>query len=843
MARGRLRIYLGAAPGVGKTYAALGEARRRRERGADVVVGLAETHGRVQTAELLDGLEVLARRVERKGAVGELDLDALIARRPAVAVVDEIARTNSSGSRNAKRWQDVEELLDAGIDVISTVNVHHLESLTDVAQQITGVYQQETVPDDVVRRADQIELCDMSPTALRRRMSHGNVYSADKVDAALSNYFREGNLTALRELALLWVADRVDEGLARYRGAHNIRLTWEARERVVVALTGGPEGETLIRRAARIAARSPGGRPQPSQLMAVHVVSSDELARTPPETLRAQQRLLSELGGGYHQVIGDNVAASLLEFARGVNATQIVLGSSRRRGWQYLFGPGVGAVVSRDAEDIDVHMVGHEHAGRGRGPLSILGGGLGRNRTVWGWLLAVVLPVVVTLALRVPPLNLLDTTTNILLHLLVTVAVALAGGLWPALFSATWNTVLLALFFSAPSGTLTVPLLDNAAALVASVIVGATVAVVVDLAARRSAQAALARAEAGALSLLASSVLDGDEPVPALLGRVRETFGQRSAALLEQGENGQWRVVDSTGPEPCTDPGQADALVSVSDSLALGLRGHVLPASDRRVLSAFATSVGIVLERQRLTRDAAEARRQAAGNRIRTALLAAVSHDLRTPLTSVKASVSSLRATDIALDEADRTELLETIEESTDRLNGLIDNLLDMSRLQTDSVCPQFKEVGLEEVVPRALIGVPQELVSVDVPEQLARVRCDSGLLERAVANVVENAVRHNPAGAAPVRVSASVLGAIVELRVGDHGPGVPDESKERIFEAFQRLGDTPRGTGIGLGLAVARGFTEAMDGSLVAEDTPGGGLTMVFALLTGDARPVSGSD
>ena len=278
MARGRHRIYLGAAPGVGKTVAMLDEGRRRHARGTDVVVGLVETHGREHTAEMVDGLEVVPRaRLEHRGvALEDMDLDALLARRPAVALVDELAHTNVPGSRHEKRWQDIDALLDAGIDVISTVNIQHLESLNDVVESITGVVQRETVPDEVVRRADQIELVDMSPEALRRRMAHGNIYPAEKVDAALANYFRVGNLSALRELALLWLADRVEEGLGRYRADHGIDSSWPTRERVVVALSGGPEGETLLRRGARIASRGAGG-----ELLAVHVARSDGLSGAP----------------------------------------------------------------------------------------------------------------------------------------------------------------------------------------------------------------------------------------------------------------------------------------------------------------------------------------------------------------------------------------------------------------------------------------------------------------------------------------------------------------------------------------------------------------------------------
>src|SRR6202020_969783 len=338
--RGQLRIYLGAAAGVGKTFAMLSEGHRRVERGADVVVAFAETHGRPQTAAQIDGLEVVPRkRLEYRGSsFEEMDVDAVLARKPQIALVDELAHSNVPGSRNEKRWQDVSELLDAGIDVISAVNVQHLESVTDVVEQITGVVQRETVPDAVVRAADQVELVDMTAEGLRRRLAHGTIYPPEKIDAALTNYFRAGNLTALRELALLWLADKVDEGLQKYRAEHGIQGTWETRERVVVALTGGPEGRTLIRRAARIAARSAGG-----DLLAVHITKSDGLTGADPAALASQRRLAESVGATYHQVVGDNISEALLTFARAENATQLVLGASRRS-WlsTMLSGPGIG---------------------------------------------------------------------------------------------------------------------------------------------------------------------------------------------------------------------------------------------------------------------------------------------------------------------------------------------------------------------------------------------------------------------------------------------------------------------------------------------------------------------
>ena len=569
MGRGKLRIYLGAAPGVGKTYAMLGEGHRRAERGTDVVVGFAETHGRQHTADMLDGLEVLPRReiAYRGTSFTEMDLDALLQRHPAVALVDELAHTNVPGSRNTKRWQDIEELLVAGIDVISTVNIQHLESLNDVVEKITGVPQRERVPDAVVRAADQVELVDMSPEALRRRLAHGNVYPAEKVDASLGNYFRVGNLTALRELALLWTADKVDEAMQGYRAAHDIEGTWETRERVVVALTGGPEGETLIRRAARIAARSVGG-----DLLAVHVTRSDGLTGASPAQLAEQRVLVENLGGTYHQVLGDDIPEALLQFARAENATQLVLGGSRRsRLSALLSGPGIGATTIRDSGEIDVHLVTHAQIGRGRG-LPRLHGSLTLRRRLQGIALAIIMLPLLTLALVYERQH-LNLVSDVLLFLLTVVVVAVVGGLLPAMLAAVAGSVLLNYYFTPPLHTFNISETNNSLALGVFVLVAALVSSVVDLAARRTRQAARATAESETLGTLAGSILRGETALPALLERVREAFGLTSVTLLERiattpghgmtarGPADPWTVVASAGPDQCEQPKDADTEV------------------------------------------------------------------------------------------------------------------------------------------------------------------------------------------------------------------------------------------------------------------------------------------
>ncbi|MFF7586938.1 ATP-binding protein [Kitasatospora purpeofusca] len=846
--RGRLRVYLGSAPGVGKTYRMLDEARRRQERGADVVVGWIECHGRRHTEAMLDGLEVVpgVHRAYRDTDFEEMDLDGVLRRKPTVVLVDELAHTNIPGGRHGKRWQDVDELLDAGIDVITTVNIQHLESLNDVVQKITGIPQRETVPDEVVRRADQIELVDMAPQALRRRMAHGNVYKAEKVDAALSNYFRVGNLTALRELALLWVAGRVDEGLRDYRASHNIDRVWETRERVVVALTGGPEGETLVRRAARIADRTAGG-----DLLAVHVTRSDGLAGASSGALAQQRQLVESLGGSYHVVVGDDIPTSLLAFARAHDATQLVLGTSRRgRTARFLTGPGIGETTVDASEDIDVHMVTHEFTGRGR--LPALGRRHSRRRTVAGFLAGPIVPSLLTLVLSQFH-DTVNLTTDALIFQLGVVVVALLGGATSALLASLVASVLLNYFFIPPVHAFTIGETNNIIALVVFAAVALTVSTVVDHATRLTARAARATAEAETLSTLAGSVLRGADALPALLEKSRTAFGMSSVALLGRtgGEvlascDTAAEVKDAAGGDRADNGGAAPDHTLVTTEVPVGadavlvLTGRRLPAADQRVLTAFAAHVAAALERDRLAVVAAEVEPIKAADRMRTALLAAVSHDLRTPLAAALASVGSLRSPDVEFSAEDQAELLATADESLVKLTRLVDNLLDMSRLQAGALTLHLAETHLDEILPRALDSLADPYAPVQPLdlETVPPVLADPPLLERVLANVITNALRHNAPGA-PVLVAASHHAGRVELRVIDRGPGIAPEDRDRVFLPFQRLGDTDNTTGVGLGLALSRGLAEAMDGSLEVEDTPGGGTTMLLTLPAAPARPL----
>jgi two-component system sensor histidine kinase KdpD len=829
-------LYLGAAPGVGKTFAMLNEGRRRNERGTDVVVGFVETHGRPRTADQLGDLECVGRRrIEYRGTeFEEMDVNAVIARRPEVALVDELAHTNVPGSGNEKRWRDVEQLLDAGIDVISTLNIQHLESVNDVVERITGVKQRETIPDDVVRRADQIELVDMTPEALRRRMAHGNVYKSDRIDAALANYFRPGNLAALRELALLWLADRVDEGLEDYRERHSITEPWETRERVLVAITGAPGTDALIRRAARMAHRSRG------ELLGVHVRNDDGLAGGGrSDAVERHRKLLTDLGGEYHEVVASDIAAALADLARVENVTQLVLGASRRSRWVELVRGSVINRVIRLTGPIDLHVISQDKAAGDQHELQLSGRFLRRGsaltprRRAAGLAIAVLgLPLLTFSLARVRDDFTLGTV--LLLFLVLVVATAAVGGPLLAIATAIVAFMCANYYFAPPLHRWEIDDRQNLLALIVFLVVAGVVSAFVDAAARRARDATRARSDAETLARLAANV-QYDDPLADLIVFVRSSFGLDGASVLARTEPGHddapWRTEASAGSTPPASPEGADLTLPLGDDVVLALVGGRLTGADRQVLNAFAAQLSAARERARLSEAAAQATALTEANALRTALLQAVSHDLRTPLASIKASASSLRQHDIEWSPQDEAAFLETIEDETDRLTALVSNLLDMSRLQAGVLQPELRPVNLEEVVPAAIASLGERAygVVVDVPETLEPVRADAALLERVVANLVENAMRWSPLDR-PARVTAGRVHDRVDVRIIDHGPGVKPANREQIFQPFQRLGDRG-GTGVGLGLAVARGFVRAMEGELIIEDTPEGGTTAVVSL------------
>jgi two-component system sensor histidine kinase KdpD len=832
-ARGSLRIYLGASPGVGKTFKMLGEGVRRKERGTDVVIGVVETHGRSQTAAQMGDLEVVPRRTisYRDTVLTEMDVDAIIARAPQVVLVDEYAHTNVPGSRHEKRWQDVEELLDAGIDVISTLNIQHLESLNDVITRITGTTQRETVPDDIVRRADQLELVDMAPEAIRRRMAHGNIYPAERVDAALANYFRVGNLSALRELALLWVADRVEESLSSYFAAHGISENWETRERVVVGITGAPGGDAVIRRAARMAGRVGG------ELIGVHVAVDDGLSSNGGDDLVEQRTLVEELGGVVHDVIAPNTAEAVAAFARREKATQLVLGASRRSRWHEVLHGSFAATVARLAPEIDVHIIARADAPapattRRRRHLQIRT----RGRVVAAIGMTVIgLPLLI--AVTVPFRSDIALSTELLLALVVVLVIAATGGLVVGIVAAVVASLLVNWFFVPPYGRLTIAETENVISLAVFVIVAVAVGALVEHSSRRAIEARRARLEAESLVRASTSLAVDPHPVDRLIEQIQSTFALDGVCLVVHEEPERRVIAGDVAGVPSASVTIAPSAArphggASTDRRVLSLYGRPLSVDDERLLRALTDQLDVALDNQQLADEAHDAAALAEIDAVRTAMLRAVSHDLRTPLASIKAIVSGLRDPAVPWSEPEVSEALLTVEEETDRLTRLVANLLDASRLQIGTLAVDLRPTPIDEVVDAAVrsLGLAPGRVAIDESEHMIVARCDPTLLERSLANVIANADRYGPPDR-PVRIDVAEIGDAVHVRIVDQGVGIGPEQRAGAVQPFQRLGDTPDGEGVGLGLSIAQGFVDAMGGTLSLDDTPGGGLTVTIVL------------
>ncbi|MGE2719262.1 DUF4118 domain-containing protein [Mycolicibacterium celeriflavum] len=821
---GDLRVYLGAAPGVGKTYSMLAEAHRRLERGTDVVAAVVDTHGRRKVGQQVAGIEVVPpRTIEYNGLTyHEIDVASIMQRRPKVVLVDDLAHTNAPGCKNKKRWQDVEELLNAGITVITTVNIQNLESVSDLATQITGVEETDRIPDEVVRAADQIELVDITPEALRRRLAHGNVFPPERVDAALSNYFRPENLTALRQLTLLWLADQVDAALAKYRSDKKISDRWAPRERVVVGVTGGPESEVLVRRASRIASRTG------ADLRVVHVVDGGGLTAISDQQKKAVRELAASLGATMHTVVGDDVASSLIDYAHDVNATQLVVGTSRRSRLSRMFDEGISEAVVQQSGNLDVHMVTHDQASTGISWSRLST----RQLRVTSWVAAAVIPAAVCALTLLLPERFRDIGGPGALFFVGVLGTALLGGLAPALVAAVLSGVLITFFLVAPENTFSVHDSDTAIATLTLLLFAVIVATFVDRAARRAREARRANQEAALLTLFADGVLH-DADLDSLLERVRETYSQRAVSLVSS-QTGE--VLAQSGTDPCADIDEADTSVEIGDDeYWMLLTGPALTARDRRVLSGVGKqAVNLLEQRKRAEANNAEVAGQA--DKLRHALLTAVSHDLRTPLAAARAATSRIRNGDVDFSADNTAELLATVEESVDQLTSLVANLLDSTRLAAGAVRPELGPVELEHVVQRALLGIradTDEFTRPGTERVKVEIYCraalaDSELLERVLANLIDNSLRY--AEGSLVRVTAGQVGDRVLIAVVDEGPGIPRGSEQQVFAPFQRLSEDDT-IGIGLGLSVASGFVEAMGGTISASDTPGGGLTVEIDL------------
>jgi two-component system sensor histidine kinase KdpD len=751
---------------------------------------------------------------------------AVLARHPEVVLVDELAHSNIPGSEHTKRWEDVEVLLDAGIDVLTTLNIQHLESLNDVIYRITGIPQKETLPDEVVRRADQIEVVDLTQEGIRERMAAGKIYPAERIDAALANYFRPGNLGALRELALSWTADRVDESVAKYRSLHGIEHPWETKERVIVALAGAVGGEAVVRRAARLAMRSG------AELLGVYVRSTHGLADESSPDLPQQRDLLRQLGGRYHEVVGDDVGDSLLTFAKEQNATQIVLGASRRSRLDEIVRGSPVSKVIRAADAIDIHVISYGGARRALWRRERSESPIGRTRRLFSWAIVVVgLPLLTWWLLGMREQMALHNV--LLVYLLVAVVAAGLGGVLPAIACAMGGFVLANWFFTDPRETLTITDPDNLFALFAFLVVSLAVGLLVGHSSRRSAEARKARAQAEALAATAlPGHLVAGAPAHGLLSRIQEVFSLEAVSLLRK-QRDEWEVLAWEGASQLGSPGEGTEMVELTDDVVLVLLDGTLTMDDRVVLRAFAAQIIQAMEREELQKAADSADSMAEADRLRTALLGAVSHDLRTPLATIKASLTSLLETGVDWSEDDTRTFLESALQETERLNRLVGQLLDASRVQAGAVHVFFRPVGLDEVVSSAVAGLGgarRERIHIDISEALPEVQTDPDLLERVVANLVENALTWSPTDQS-VQIGAGKVAGRIDLRISDRGPGIPSDARETVFQPFQRMGDSPNREGVGLGLAVARGLLEAMGNELLIDDTPGGGTTMVIAL------------
>ncbi|OBH02557.1 hypothetical protein A5696_10590 [Mycobacterium sp. E2699] len=823
MARGKLRVYLGAAPGVGKTYEMLLEGHRQCRQGVDCVIGYIEPHGRRATQALVEGLEVVPRRQVRYrgGVLSEMDVDAVLRRRPQLALIDELAHTNVPGSRNAKRWEDVKELLDAGVDVITTLNIQHLESLGDVVTDITGVRQRETVPDVVVREADELELVDLSTEALRRRMVAGDIYPPDRIDAALSHYFRPGNLTALRELALLWMAGRVDEGLRRYRSEHGISTGWEARERIVVGVSGGPESKALIRRAARLAARTPG-----SDLMAVHVSRSDGLPGADAATLAGLRTLVEDLDGSWHQVVGAEVSSALAQFAQHENATQVIIGESRpRTWWRLLTGREVVARrLSRLSPGLDVHVVSDESPSRFAVRLPQLRGVSGRRRLQALVLTAVLIPAMtVVLALLRTRLSL---SIDLLVYLAVVVLIAVVGGWYPALIAAIMSAVTADFFLTRPLYSLRVALMDDVVALVVYLAVALLVSWTVEVSARRRRLAARSSAEAAVLTSMAEAQLRGEGELPQLLEVMRETFGLEGLSVLERPTtqpSAAWVVTASSGDRPPEGIEEATVQAELDPCSMLAGRGPVLSAADMEIFTACAAQIAQNLGQRRLSRRAAGAERQAESERRRTALTAAADRALTEGVDSAKRAVAALRALPAAARDG---EPIDTLESAVDRIGALANELDDVARARAGALDVRIRQVDVAEVVAAALdeLGPGHHAVNVVLPDDLPNVLSDAAVLTRVVTALTANAIRLSSPGGTPT-IAATPCGDRVEIRfqTGHSGHGPAD------------------GGGDHFTVEAARDLLEAVDGSLRMETGPDGAATVVVSVPAAAADRAQG--
>jgi two-component system sensor histidine kinase KdpD len=865
--RGKLKVFFGAAAGVGKTYAMLEAARELRVDGVDVVVGYIETHGRAETEALLNGLEILPRRaVDHRGAtLEELDLDGALRRRPTVILVDELAHTNAPGSRHAKRWQDVVELLGAGIDVYTTVNVQHVESLNDVVAKITGVVMRETVPDSVFEQADEVELIDLPPDDLLQRFREGKVYVPGLAQEALDNFFRKGNLIALRELSLRRTAERVDAQMRVYRREHAIAPVWPTAERVLVCVGPGPWSARLVRAAKRMADQLG------AEWIAAHVETPAHL-RLPPEakdSVIQTLRLAESLGAQTITLSGTTMSEALLAYAHDRNVSKIVVGKPTRTRWKRLLLGSIVDTLVAGSGDIDVYVIsGREPADE---PAPVRQTAPPADWTAYALAVGAV-AVATGVAWLLFPLA--ELSNVVMVYLLGIAAVAMRTGRGPSLLASVLSVAAFDLFFVPPYLTFGVADLRHVLTFTVMLIAGVVISGLT-VRSRTEAAAAQHRAQQTAALYAMSRELAGTRGGDALLEvaarHVREVFGTPVAVLLPDAggglaawPGGQFEVDANdlgvgrwvfehrqpAGLGTATLPGaSALYLPLVASTGAMGVLGvrpadrHAFDEPERlHRLETFASQTALALERSRLAEAAQDAQVRVETERLRNSLLSSVSHDLRTPLAAITGAVSTILETGGRLDAATQRELLESVHEESERLNRLVQNLLEMTRLQSGAVTLKRELHPPEEVIGAALSRMTSRLagrrVTTRVPPDLPLVPMDDVLVEQVLLNLLDNAVKYTPAGS-PVEIIATGGDRNVTIEIADRGPGLPPGEEDKVFEKFHRAEPTTA-RGAGLGLAICRGIVQAHGGRIWAQNLPGSGVAFLFTLPLGEARPAA---
>jgi two-component system, OmpR family, sensor histidine kinase KdpD len=887
--RGSLKVFFGACAGVGKTFSMLLAARERRAEGLDVVAGYIETHKRAETDQLLEGLETLPPRLtEYRGTqLREFNVDAALKRRPALILVDELAHTNAPGSRHPKRWQDVEELLEAGIDVYTTINVQHIESLNDVVSKITGIPVWETVPDKVLEEAGEIELIDLPPDELLQRLKEGKVYLPQQAERAVQNFFRKGNLIALRELALRRAADRVDAQMRDYREDHAIQDVWQVKERMLVCIGAGGDSESLVRASYRLA------QSLKADWIVLYVETEklQKLSKEQRDVILRTLKLAEELGAETVTLGGHKLSEEVISYARTRNATRIVLGKPTRTGWKrWLFGSLVDTIV-RQASDIGIHVVGNEtnflsqtrenpYFSRSRLYLGLMAEEQ-RPLLKWrpGYLWAVVATAICT-AIAWFMYGNFDLANLIMVYLIGVVVVASRYGRGPSVLSSFLSVILYDLFFVPPRYTFAVAdsqyLITFAVMLlVALVISSMTVSIryQAKIAGHRERRIALLYA----MSRDLAATRGEQNIVHIAIKHVAEVF-EAQAVILLPNESGRIVYPKTEGSaESChgsdlsvaqwvydhcqmagygTDTLPGGEMVYIPLKAASGVLGVLvlLPLNkarlalpeQQRLLETFVSQIAMALERVRLSMEAHLAQVKVETEQLRNTLLSAISHDLRTPLAAIVGASGALVENSDKMDSHSRQELSQTIYDESVRMAGLANNLLDMARLEAGSVALNRQWQSLEELVGGTLAGLSARIanrpVNIKLPPDLPLIKVDSMLIERVFANLLDNAVKYTPSGTA-IEISAATSMDEMVVTISDHGPGIPVGEEERIFEKFHRIATEGNQGGAGIGLTICRSIVEAHGGRIWAENLPAGGASFHFTLPLSEPPPIIDSN